>query len=239
MDFDLSAPSVRRFAFDAGEITFNTQLSRARPAAFVPNFPLSLDGLVQGAADQKPDTLGYLQVGLGESTAPLVGLRADWHGLAFRLDFGTAGELAAQAGLVATMLLAWSPGSGRTGTTVDAQVSIKLPGAGGGQAKLLSLQGVFKLSIGDIELLVGETDSGGQAYLLKLTQIALKFFGIAFPPSGNTVVFLFGDPAKGGAGSKIGWYAAYNKSGPKTLADLYALEIPRDDAPKRMIGRRP
>jgi hypothetical protein len=51
---------------------------------------------------------------------------------------------------------------------------------------------------------------------MKLSQIALKFFGISFPPSGNTVVFLFGDPAKGGSGSKIGWYAAYNRTVPPT-----------------------
>jgi hypothetical protein len=226
MGFDLAAPTVRRFAFDAGQITFNTQLSRARPASLYPNFPLSVGGLVQGAADQKPNTLGYLPVGLGDSTAPLTGLGDSWHGLACTLDFGTAGELAGQAGLVAALLLAWSPGSGRKGDTVAGSVSLKLPGAGGGEAKLLSLQGVFKLSIGDIELLIGETDTGGQAYLLKLTQIALKFFGISFPPSGNTVVFLFGDPAKSGSASKIGWYAAYNKSTTQALGSPYALELP-------------
>jgi hypothetical protein len=91
---------------------------------------------------------------------------------------------------------------------------MKLPGAGGGDTKLLSLQGVFKLSVGDIELDIGETDDGSQAYLMKLSQIALKFFGISFPPSGNTIVFLFGDPARHGAGSRMGWYAAYNRSVP-------------------------
>lgn len=214
MSFDLSAPTVRTFVFDAGQITFNMQMSRARPLSLYPNFPLSVSGLIAGDPDRKPDQLGYLPVSLGSSAAPLTGLGEGWWGLACTFDFGTAGDLAGQAGLVATLLLAWSPRSGKVGNTVSGLVGLKLPGAGGGDTKLLSLQGVFKLSVGDIELDIGETDEGGQAYLMKLSQIALKFFGISFPPSGNTVVFLFGDPARGGSESRIGWYAAYNRTVP-------------------------
>lgn len=219
MSFDLKVPTVRTFAFDAGQITFNTQMSRARPRSLYPNFPLSISALIAGAPDRRPDQLGYLPVSLGDSVAPLTGLSEGWWGLACTFDFGTVGDLAGQAGqagLVATLLLAWSPNSGKMGETVAGQVGLKLPGAGGGETKLLSLQGVFKLSIGDIELGIGQTDDGGQAYLMKLSQIALRFFGISFPPSGNTVVFLFGDPAKGGSASKIGWYAAYNRSPSQT-----------------------
>ena len=47
--------------------------------------------------------------------------------------------------------------------------------------------------------------------MLKMTQIALKLLGIKFPPSGNTVFFLFGDPNQGAPQNSLGWYAAYNK----------------------------
>jgi hypothetical protein len=103
---------------------------------------------------------------------------------------------------VAPALLAWGPGSkpGRP----SLFMGLKLPGANA-DAKMLSIQGLLKLSIDNLQLL-----STPQGFILKLNDISLKFFGLAkIPPGGSTAFYLFGNPA--GASKELGWYAAYNK----------------------------
>jgi hypothetical protein len=208
MEFPLLTPSERTFTFNPDFIAFNLEQSRARPASFFPNFPLKLAGITSGTAEQGPDKLGFLPVSI---EAPFTGLKGSWNGLQFQLDLGTAGALTENAGLTATLIGAWSPASGGTVGAYDVLVGLKLPGAGGGAAKLLSLQGIFGVGIDNIELLLGQTQDGRPAYLLKLTQLALQFLGLKFPRSGNTVFFLFGDPNPGAPQNSLGWYAAYNR----------------------------
>jgi hypothetical protein len=224
MSFDLGATGERRFGFDPGFITFDPKESVARPASLYSNFPLSITGLISGRDDKAPADLGFLPINVPD--AQLLGLSGPWYALQFQLNLGTLGALAGEAGLVAAPLFAWSPGSGGSvPEACNAAVGIKLPGAGGGQARLFSLQGILKLSISDIEWLFGETQEGTRAYLLKFSRIALQFFGIKFPPGGNTVFFLFGDPAPGAPQSNLGWYAAYAKK-----SSAGALAIATDDS---------
>jgi hypothetical protein len=122
--------------------------------------------------------------------------------------------------MTAVLIGSWSPGSGGTKNTYDVLVGLKLPGTGGGEGKLLSLQGILSLSISDIEILHGKTQDNRPAFMLKMTQLALKFFGFKFPPSGNTVFFLFGDPNPDAPQNSLGWYAAYNKDDEQSLASL-------------------
>jgi hypothetical protein len=91
-------------------------------------------------------------------------------------------------------------------------VGIQLPGTGGG-AKLISLQSVLKLSIGQIRL---GFDADKRSFLLQLTDIALKFFGLLkIPPGGSTLFYLFGNPQSDGKPSGLGWYAMYRKDAEK------------------------
>src|SRR5262249_48074652 len=155
--------------------------SVARSTSLYANFPMTLIGLIRGDEGKAPSDLGYLPVSI--RGVSLSGLSGPWYALRFQLDLGTLGELAGGAGVIAAPLFVWSVGSGRASPdSFNASVGISLPGAGGGQAKLFSLQGILKLSIKDIEWVFGKTQEGGQAYLLKFTNIALQFLGIKFPP---------------------------------------------------------
>ena len=157
--------------------------------------------------DTKPSSLGYLNLSLpGINTT---GLSENWYGLEMTLNMGTPGELAASLDFNASLLIAWSPGNKATDTAYKAFVGIKLPGTSS-NAKLLSLQGVLKLSIDTLKL---EYVEAQQSYLMTLSKIALKFLGILkLPPGGSTNFLLFGNPKPGATAKSLGWYAAYNKT---------------------------
>jgi hypothetical protein len=213
MDFPEPTPTDRVFTFDPNFIAFNLEQSRARPGSLFPNFPLKVGGLTSGAADKGPSKLGFQSVSVD---APFTGLKGAWNGLQLQLDLGTVGALAENVGMVGLLLGAWSPSSGGTKGTYDVFLGLRLPGTGGGEARLLSLQGILSLGYSDIEFLLGETQDGRPAYMLKLTQIGLKLLGIKFPLSGNTVFYLFGDPNPGAPQNSLGWYASYNKDNQQT-----------------------
>jgi hypothetical protein len=211
MAFQLSAAPPRTFTFTPGRIAFDAALSSARTGSLYAALPLTLKGLVTGGKGGLGQQ-GFLPVSL--PGVKLASLPDEWYALLFDFDLGTPGALAAEAGWTAGLAIAWGPGRASGASTASAAVGLRLPGAGG-QSKLLSLQGVLKLTIGQIEL----TCVPGGAYLLQLTQIALHFLSLQFPPSGSTAFYLFGDPAaKVGQRSAIAWYAAYANTTKKQLA---------------------
>ncbi len=209
MDFNVSTPTARKFAFNATNITFDTAQSTLRSKGLYENFALEINGLIEGTPEKGPDENGFLFVNTPD--LPLDGLHGNWYGLNMNLNLGTPGELASDIGFTSSLLLAWSMGDGSSNSTSDsysAYIGIKLPGTGG-NAKLLSIQGVLKLSVGDIELRYVKDSA---AYLMKLTDIALKFLGIAkIPPGGSTNFLLFGNPDQTVKSDGLGWYLAYNK----------------------------
>jgi hypothetical protein len=204
MGFQLFASPPRTFTFTPDRIAFNVGLSSARTGSLYAALPLTLKGLVSGAKGGLSQQ-GFLPVSL--PGVKLSSLPDQWYGLMFDFDLGTPGALAAEAGWTAGLVVAWGAGSASDAKTARAAAGMQLPGAGG-QSKLLGLQGVLKLTIGEIEL----SCVAGGAYLLRLTQIALHFLSLQFPPSGSTAFYLFGDPAaKPGQRSQTAWYAAYAK----------------------------
>lgn len=222
MSFDLNTPTNRNFAFDASQIAFNVAQSVPRAASLFTGFPLQVASFLQGAGDSLPEQQGFLAVQVQNGSFNGLDSRAPWWALQLTLNLGTPGALASAMGWSASLLLAWSSGSRGSSSNYSAWVGIQLPGASG-SGKLLSLQGVLKLAIGSIQLYY---IAASQSYLLKLTQIAIKFFVLTFPPNGSTIFYLFGDP-KGGGSKTLGWYAAYQLN-PKKNA-LPALS-PNTDA---------
>lgn len=211
LSFPNSSPGERSLNFVSNEIRFDLTTSTPRPDSLFVNFALELQGLVSGDKDHTPDQAGYLPV---IPDAPFGGVSGgDWYGLRLRVNMGTPGALAGNVGLTSTLLVAWSStGSDANATRYKASVGIQLPGTGGG-AKLISLQSVLKLSIGQIRL---GFDADKRSFLLQLTDIALKFFGLLkIPPGGSTLFYLFGNPQNDGKPSGLGWYAMYRKDAEK------------------------
>jgi hypothetical protein len=158
---------------------------------------LKLKGFIQAKEQTAPTDLGYLPI---DSPLNLSTLTYPWYALQFDLNLGGPGGLAAKIDFTATLVAAWAPTK-----NLSVFLGIKLPGSSGA-SKELTLESVLKLSIGGIEFQV----SGDSTYMLKFDNIALKFFLIKFPPSGQTNIYLFGDP-NNQDNTTLGWYAAYAK----------------------------
>ena len=203
-----SGAPKKTFTFVIDEVFFNIGSSTPRRGSLFEEFALELMGIVRGTEEDQPASHSYLPV---LTAAPLAGVEGPvWYGLRFRLNLGSPGALAGKVGLNSFLLAAWSTES--SGGTYQAEVGIQLPGTGGG-AKLISLQNVLKLSIGQIWLNRAlQTGTGGRKWLLLFNEIALKFLGLLkIPPSGSSTFYLYGDPKGGGKPSGLGWYAIYKQ----------------------------
>ncbi len=198
------------YTFDASKMLPDPVQSVARSTSFFAGFPVTPTSFVHvrphpaakpgsdaPPAPATPASLGFLGIG----TTPSLGgtIKAPWFGIVADLGFGTAGALAAEVGFKASMLISWSPG---TPLSANAGVGLKLPGTGSG-GKLLSLQGVLKLKIGELSL--SEHDG---TYVLELDRIALSVLMLSFPPKGQVDALLFADPT-GQDHTTLGWYAGY------------------------------
>lgn len=211
------------FSLDTSRVAFDPRQSTPRRLSMFRQLALELDGLASGADETNtPASQGYLRVAAEPS---LAGVGTPWHGLRFRLSMGTPGELAGKLKLTSWLLAAWSPGSGEKSPSYRAHLGISLPGTGGG-ARLLSLQGVLRLAIGEMKMssvpIPGDADKR-DTFLLNMNDIGLKFLGLLkLPPNGSTAFYLFGNPDAQGDPSELGWYAVYNQDAPKEKAALPA-----------------
>jgi hypothetical protein len=204
MSFPPDDPAGRLFALQAGGTRFDVSTSTPRPGSLFRQFALEVRGLVAGDASTPPGNSGYTPV---VTDASLTGVNGDpWWGIEYQLGLGTPGNLAGKAGLTARLVTAWAPSAGETPDSYRAMIGPMLPGTSG--AKLISLQTVLKLSLGQIWL---RYDIGKKAFLLLFTEIALKLFGLLSIPPGSTLFYLYGDPQGAGSPSGLAWYAMYRK----------------------------
>jgi hypothetical protein len=199
LSFDAVIPSYKTFSFDAAGITLDTGTSIARADSLYSHFPLKLTALSSGGADTRPDKANFMPVGTPLSSG---GLTDTWYALSFSLNLGTPGALAAQVGFTAGFIVAWSPG----GNQLSLYIGLSLPGVKGGE-RAITLQGVIKLTFGDVSFMVN-----GTSYILQLRNIALSILSLTIPPSGQTNILMFGDPS-GADRDTLGWYACFVKAG--------------------------
>lgn len=212
MSFPVSDPTEREFDFSAGEISFDLATSTPRAGSLFSGFSLQIQGLQEGTEDTPPSRLGYATVITDARLNGVDGSENGWWGLRYQLNMGTPGNMAGNLGLNSSLLTAWAPDSSGDGD-YKALVGLQLPGTGGG-AKLISLQNVLRLSIGQMRLTLDRSKPQEpiKPFLLMLTEIALKFMGLLkIPPSGSTLFYLFGNPKSGGKPSGLGWYAMYKQ----------------------------
>ena len=217
MRYPQTTPSAVRFDEVTTSLAYDLDASQARPDSLFKGFGLELSGFIAAADGQKPADFGFLPV----STALNLGtLDGPWHGVVYDVTMGGPGALVSAAGFHSTLLLAWSPASTAGDDEQAFFVGLSLPGAAPG-ARMISLQGIFKLAIDNIGLMRQKVPDGeSYYYCLRLDNIAIKFLGIAkLPPDANIQFFLFGDPKNTGS---LGWYAAY-------IADAAARQEPKQE----------
>lgn len=131
-------------------------------------------------------------------------IKSQWYGLSFVIPLGSLGGNSAVAALELKLLCAWGmPEEGKEEPPVF--VGILLPGLGA-DGITLSLQGILKLDFKSVELLVYHTEEKTD-YQLCFRNFTLSALGMSFPPGKNNI-YLFGED-----GSRLGWYAAYQKEG--------------------------
>ncbi len=203
LSFPESNPSDRSFIFDPNHLQFDTTRSKARADSLYNKFPLKLTGLLYSPGDKTTNDYGYMPV-----KAPLAAkLEAGqpWYGFTYDLQLGTLGALAGKAGLVASLIVAWSPDPQAAGIFMG----LRLPGSTGGKREI-SIQGILKIVFKSIEFVAG-TNQGKVSYLLKLKNIVIKFLILSIPPNAQTEIIIFGDPAGTAENNTVGWYAAYVK----------------------------
>ena len=94
--------------------------SAVRSGSVPANFALDVVGMIQGGSNtsageaSSPAAAGFMSV---QSPLPQSSIGATWWGLTFRLNLGSPGALAAQAGFDATLLAAWGAPDGGTAKT--------------------------------------------------------------------------------------------------------------------------
>lgn len=204
MSFPIAGPGGRSFRFDPSQMAFDAGSSTSRPTGLATHFPLTVKGVLTSDVNKTPGDSGLLPVDVDLDTAPV---GTAWFGLDFDLNLGSAGALAAQAGLVASLVLIWAPG-GPAGSAVPVFVGLKLPGATGATNQL-TVEGVLKITMFAVTLAYD-----GAAFLLTLTGIALSLFGKSLPPGASFDIFVFGDPDPAAGANSLGWYGAYKKDQP-------------------------
>lgn len=218
MKFDIQAPQrSKQFYFVPGEILLDPTLSVLRDDSLVAHFPITLQSLeyfspppasatTTSSSAVSPSSLGYQRVEAPLNYNPI---KSTWYALQFNLNLGTMGSLAAKAGFNATVLLSWSPGL----KNKAAQIWIKTPFSGGG-GKRFSIQGVLKLVTQSIRL---EKQPDRPEYAMLFSNIKVSLLGLKLPPSGNTLLYLFGNPDVISTGQEsstgnLGWFGAYKRS---------------------------
>lgn len=191
------------FSFDASNLAIDIAGSTPRPHSLFQHLPLTVAGITQAQQGSAPTDLGFMGVQTPLSQSALA---FPWFSLNYNLNLGTPGALAAAAGFVASLTVAWSPAQAGGGYKVF--LGLKLPGSSGAK-RSIPIEGLFDISFKSLQIVCPEPDT----FVLVLYGIGFSFFSFTFPPSGQVNFALFGDPSAQGKGdTSLGWYAAYAKS---------------------------
>jgi hypothetical protein len=209
----------KQFTFIPENVVFKqgNTANGPRPGSLVPHFPIQLENLVyhnpatetsedgETSKPVTPSSLGYMQVEAPLPTAPVGDI---WYALRFNLNMGSIGALASKVGFNSEVILAWSPGKSNNQT----QIYAKMPFSGGVAGTSFSIEGVLKFAVGSILFF---NDPAINQYAMVFTEVGVSLLGKKLPPSGSTILYLFGNPddptADNSGKSNLGWFGAYKK----------------------------
>ena len=127
-----------------------------------------------------------------------------WNALLFNLNLGSLGALVGASSFTAQLAIIWGTDTMIT-TAYPVSMGILLPGVNS-SGQLFNLEGILKVTLDNIQLMY---DRDQTAYLIKITDIALKLLGFTLPPGSQTDFFIFGDPQQ--QSNSLGWYGAFKK----------------------------
>ena len=212
IDMNVGDDGSITWAFDARAMILNPAGSTTRTGSLIASMPIRPLTFLQVSPPESnsppvtPESLGYLGV---QAPVPQGTLSAssEWYGIICSLALGSAGGLV-PGDFDATLLLAWSPspfqpGSAPQQASPNLAIGLIFPGTSQSAPTTSSLQGVLKLTFGDVQLAM--EPNGG--YVLSISNVALSLLGIPIPPFGQTNAYFFGAPA--GASPALGWYLGY------------------------------
>lgn len=201
----------KTFFFNPCNVSFSKSNSKARLGSLVQHFPIELKNLMYHNPEiafeehqtTNPESLGFMRVEAPLPTAPVSDY---WYALRFNLNLGSLGALASTVGFEASLILAWCPGAVNNQT----HIYVKMPFSGGGGG--FSIEGVLKFEIGSILFF---SDPVIHQYAMIFTQVGVSLLGKKLPPSGSTVLYLFGNPdnpaATESSTSNLAWFGAYKQ----------------------------
>jgi hypothetical protein len=179
------------FSFDASNLAIDIAGSTPRPHSLFQHLPLTVAGITQAQQGSAPTDLGFMGVQTPLSQSALA---FPWFSLNYNLNLGTPGALAAAAGFVASLTVAWSPA--QAGGSYKVFLGLKLPGSSGAK-RSIPIEGLFDISFKSLQIVCPEPDT----FVLVLYGIGFSFFSFTFPPSGQVNFALFGDPSAQGGGA--------------------------------------
>lgn len=209
MAFPAATPAARTLTFAPDDVRFDGDRSTVRESSLARHFPLKITRLLAGT-EQKG--LGLIPL---DHPVDAQDVSAPWYALAFDLNLGTPGALAADIGFTAEMAVAWSPFTGTSQPRVS--VGLKLPRASGKRNEI-SIMGLLKLKMRRLQLVRTEREPGNPtttSFQILMNGVTLNLFSKSLPPGASFDFILFG-PDDEATVDTLGWYAAYVKEASPT-----------------------
>ena len=208
MDFNLNTPRNVVYTVEHTHMDFDKALTHTRKDSLVDKLPMSMNKIIKGDNANPMSQFGFVPMELLVNGPQWEMPKDEWYGIVFDLNLGSLGDLVGKSSFTAKLLLTW--GTDNRPSSYPVAVGIALPGVNS-KGQLFNLEGVLKVTMDGIKLIGLENTSGSTtsyAYIIQISDIALKFLGIKLPPGATTEFLIFGDPNS--HSDKIGWYGAYS-----------------------------
>lgn len=186
---------------DDTALTVDGVRATARANSLYKGLPLAPPAFMRDRDGKPFGALGLVGIGSPAATgSPGPG----WCALRHTVELGALGQIGAQAGLTADLVIAWHPGDGAVA------MGLSLPGSDA-TSREFGLSDLAKLKFRAVTLVANLAETPPR-FALRLEDMKLSLLRLVDIPPGRTDLMLFGKPGDSGA-RPFGWFAAYAKEG--------------------------